>query len=280
MFQHLRAFSAVAALLSACLGFGSAAYAAPGDLLVSPVRVIFEGRTRVAEVTLVNKGDETSVYRISFENRRMKEDGTFEEVEEARAGELFSETLVRYAPRRVELQPNAPQTLRLMLRKPPSLEDGEYRSHLYFAAVPQENGVSGLEESETDNISIELTPIYGVTIPIIVRHGELDANVEIGELSSATTQSGAYELNLQMSRTGDRSVYGDISVRLPGSPHALAEKRGVAIYSPNQSRKVAFQVPADVAETISGRSFEITFTERDSPNAGAISSATFGPTSF
>src|ERR1700737_1174027 len=37
-----------------------------GDLLVAPTRLIFEGRTRAAELTLINIGRQTATYRISF----------------------------------------------------------------------------------------------------------------------------------------------------------------------------------------------------------------------
>ena len=112
-------------------------FAAPGDLLISPVRVVLEGRQRSAELTLVNRGEETMTYRVEFENRRMLEDGRFESALEAREGELFADSMIRYAPRRITLEPGSPQTIRVLLRKPSDLAEGEYRSHLLFRAVPE-----------------------------------------------------------------------------------------------------------------------------------------------
>jgi P pilus assembly chaperone PapD len=87
-----------------------------GDLLVSPVRVVLEGRERSAQVTLVNKGSETSIYRVSIVNRRMLQNGAFEVIEEPGPDEKFAGDLVRYAPRRITLEPDAPQTIRILLR--------------------------------------------------------------------------------------------------------------------------------------------------------------------
>ena len=86
------------------------AVAGPGDLLVTPTRVVLEGRERSAELTLVNRGQERTTYRITLENRRMDAQGKFSEIDTPKDGELFAQNLIRYAPRRVTLEPNKPQT--------------------------------------------------------------------------------------------------------------------------------------------------------------------------
>jgi hypothetical protein len=51
-----------------------------GDLLVAPTRVVLEGRTRTAEITLVNIGREPATYRISLYHLRMLESGEMKEI--------------------------------------------------------------------------------------------------------------------------------------------------------------------------------------------------------
>lgn len=249
--------------LLACNLAGTPAFAAPGDLLVSPVRVVFEGRTRVAEVTLVNKGDTKSNYRISFENRRMERDGQFEKIETPGEGDMFAEKLVRYAPRRVTLEPNAPQTLRLMLRKPSDLVDGEYRSHLHFAAVPDDAKENSIEDTASDSntLSIRLTPIYGVTIPIIVRHGEVNAAAEIADLDFSKNSDGTASLAMILKRTGNMSLYGDLHIYVDGEEEPVASKRGIAVYVPNQDRELTFPLSAEVRQAISGKNVRIEYTD-------------------
>ena len=58
-----------------------------GNLAVVPSRAVFEGRTRSIELSLLNRGTKTTTYRISMINRRMRADGSFEEVDEPRPGE-------------------------------------------------------------------------------------------------------------------------------------------------------------------------------------------------
>ena len=45
---------------------------------------------------------------------------------------LSAADLVRYSPRQVELAPGEVQTVRIQIRKPEGLKDGEYHSHLVF----------------------------------------------------------------------------------------------------------------------------------------------------
>ncbi len=263
MFEYSKkTITAILSILICSIG-GPTALAAPGDLLVSPVRVVFEGRTRVAEVTLVNKGQTKSNYRVSFENRRMQRDGQFEKIEAPGEGDMFAEGLVRYAPRRVTLEPNAPQTLRLMLRKPADLVDGEYRSHLLFAAVPDDAKENSIEDSSADGttLSIRLTPIYGVTIPIIVRHGEVTASAEIANLDFSKNNDGTSKIDMVLKRTGNMSLYGDLHIYIDGEEEPVASKRGIAVYVPNQDRELTFALSADVSQAISGKNIRIEYSD-------------------
>src|SRR6185295_16972472 len=90
-------------------GFAAAAPAtAPTPaqgFLVSPTRVVFTDLNRNAQVTLVNHGPETGLYRLSITRMRMALDGRIVEIETAEPGEQFADTLVRFSPRQVELEP-------------------------------------------------------------------------------------------------------------------------------------------------------------------------------
>lgn len=145
-------------------------------LVITPTRVTFDDRTRSAQVTLLNSGTEAGTYRVSFVRRHMKEDGSLIEVKEDEKGN-FSDEMIRYSPRQVTLPPGQSQVVRLMLRRPRDLTNGEYRSHMLFQALPKpKNSIEQLESDNADNIVIEITPLIGITIPVIVRHGELNAS--------------------------------------------------------------------------------------------------------
>lgn len=110
---------------------------AQGDLLVAPTRVVIN-QGGSAEVVLSNIGSKPATYRISAELRRMSESGDFDEVKEADANpaEKTALAMVTFAPRRITLLPGQPQSVRIAVRPPEGLADGEYRVHLNFRAIP------------------------------------------------------------------------------------------------------------------------------------------------
>lgn len=214
---------------------------AGSNLLVTPTRIVFEGRDRTAQVTLVNSGDETGTYRIELTNKRMTDRGSFEDVEKAHPGELFADKMLRYSPRQVILEPGKSQIVRFSLRKPKGLEAGEYRSHILFKAIPKDAGsnISSLEKS--DKLSIKLTPIISISIPAIVRHGETRASVKFSSVEFMPPDKSMKHpsLFIRLDREGNQSVYGDLLaefVQHDGSSSVLAQANGIAVYVPNQSR--------------------------------------------
>lgn len=228
---------------------------AASQLLVSPTRIVFEGRMRTAKVTLANTGDTTGRYRISFVRKQMNEAGNLVDIKEDVAG-MFSDTMVRFSPREVTLPPGQAQVVRLMLRKKSGLENGEYRSHMLFQALPDptDTSIESLTGQDSEKLQIQLIPVVGVSIPIIVRHGKLEASATLSNLKfqAAGKANGQPRLSLTIKREGNRSVYGDFKVTyypIQGDPVVVSQANGVAIYTPNKERKLqlTLQTPPGVA---------------------------------
>lgn len=237
-------FAILLAVLFVILLFEPLSVFAQGDLLVNPVRIIFEGNKQREEITLANTGQDTAVYAISFIQYRMTAEGSFEQIEQPDTGQYFADPYLRYFPRRVTLAPNESQVVRMQLRRNPDMVDGEYRSHMYFRAVPDERplGEDILEDSTA--IGIRLTPIFGITIPVIIRHGETNVAVDIGQIELLKDLEQRPMLRFVLNRNGNISVYGDITVEheAPGlTPVVIGQVRGLAVYSPNASR--SFTLP-------------------------------------
>ena len=205
-----------------------------GDLLVAPTRIILNG-SRGTEIVLSNIGDDVATYRVSLVLRRMTPDGKLEEVETANDRENAARDMILYAPRRVTIAPNEPQTIRIAARAPKGLPDGEYRVHALFRAVPKPRPVA--PQGQSEGLALELIPIYGVTIPIVVRLGNLEAKAAISNVET-TNIGGKPAISLDLARNGDRSIFGDIRVWRDGFDKPVALQRGVAVYTEVNSRRV------------------------------------------
>ena len=250
MLRFLKAFGLLSA---AALGAAASPALASGDLLVAPTRVILDG-SRGTEVVLSNIGSAPATYRISLEIKRMTAEGGLDEIAEENAtpAERAALDMIVFSPRRVTLPPNQPQVVRVGVRVPEGLPPGEYRAHMLFRAVPDVVPAVGAEaKPEGAGVSIALTPIYGITIPVIVRVGDLGAEAVIGDAWVSEGADGP-AFNFDLSRTGSRSVYGDIEVTRPGVAEPLLVARGIAVYPEVGARKVSLRVPDEVAAKLKG----------------------------
>ncbi len=270
----------IAAALAAVVDLSPLRAQGPGDLLITPKRVVISGRMRTAEVTLVHRGTGTATYRISFQNMRMTDGGALEEIQEPGPGDQFADKLIRYSPRQVVLESGAVQTVRLLVRKPRDLALGEYRSHLLFRAVPPPTAGPDIEALalKEGEIRVRLIAIYGVSIPVIVRHGELSATVTLSDVSlkPAETPVEPPLVAFRLNRSGDRSVYGDVTVSF--KPYVGSEKqvgliRGVAIYTPNESRTVQVRLRVPEGVVLEGGRLRLVYRARPEEGGAVVAEA-------
>jgi P pilus assembly chaperone PapD len=243
-------------ILAACLiaaplvALPTAAEAGIGDLLVAPTRIILDGR-KGAEVVLNNIGDEPAVYRVSVEFRRMTENGDLIDVTTPTDADKKAEDMIVYAPRKVTLAPHEPQSIHLVARPPQGLPDGEYRIHLLFRAIPPATPVVQAAGDAPKGVQFKLTPVYGVTIPVIVRLGNLQASAGIANVH-LEKKDGAPAIGLDLTREGSRSTYGEVRVLKAGVKDPIAIQKGIAVYTEVGKRHVSLLIPESAKAAATG----------------------------
>lgn len=254
----LRSFGICVALFS---GLATQAQAGTGDLLVAPTRLVLNGESG-GEVNLTNTGDDISTYRISLVLRRMDEQGRINAVDETTATgpEAAALEMITYAPRKVVLGPHENQTVRIGVRLPPGLPDGEYRAHMLFRAVPKVEAAENEAGDAGGGLKISLTPIYGVTIPVIVRHGDLSATARLEKANVVQTENGP-ALSFDLVREGNRAIYGDIDVMHANSNTPVFSSKGLAAYTEVGRRSVMLQLNPQQAQAMQS-GLIVRYTER------------------
>ncbi|NLK54722.1 MAG: molecular chaperone [Bacteroidales bacterium] len=219
---------------------------AQGNLLITPRRVVFDGSDRSFDLNLANTGKDTSTYAISIVQIRMNEDGSFENITEPDPDQRFADRYIRYFPRSVTLGPSETQVIKLQLIRSNELQEGEYRSHMYFRSVPRKKPLGTEEEiRDTTTISVRLTPVFGITIPVIIRKGTSTASVKLSDLNLEINENSEPVISFVFNRTGNMSVYGNILVEHispQGSVTRAGVLNGVAVYTPNNVRKLRFNL--------------------------------------
>ena len=222
---------------------------AQGDLLVFPKRLVFDGTKKSESVNLNNTGKDTARYLVSFIQIRMKEDGSFENITQPDPGQYFAEPYLRIYPRSVILGPNESQVIKIQLQKTDQMAPGEYRSHLYFRAMPDAKPLGEKGIKKDTSVSATLTAVIGISIPVIIRKGETSAKVSLSNLSFQKLNDSIRIIKLDLNRNGNISVYGDIKVNLVlpnGKTTTVGEMNGLAVYTPGTIRKCQVQLKKGV----------------------------------
>lgn len=180
------------------------------SLLISPMRVVFDDRERAATVTIINTGKTTATYRVELVDNLQTPDGKYQRLadDQTMPAELLSaKAMLRYSPRQVTLKPNERQQVRLSLRKPAGLLEGEYRSHLAFTQLPD----PAMLETHPKGAKMQVFMLTGFTIPVQVRHGQLAVTARLAN-AQVITEPNHTGLRVTLNREGDFSSFGKLQV--------------------------------------------------------------------
>ncbi|MCR9098802.1 MAG: hypothetical protein NXI25_02550 [bacterium] len=252
---------------------------AQGGLLLTPKRIVLEGRKNVAELNLLNVSDAPLTYVASFVEYGVSPDGRYIEIDTLRAEDRPASPYLRLFPRRFTLQPKESQTLRVQFRSRPDLAPGEYRSHLSFRQVDvaQEAAARNpnVAAEENGELGVSVSMLFNITIPVIVRHGETSGSAAIDSLQLLPGEEGSPpRLSFRINRSGNQSLHGDLLVELLRPDQktlSVVKRKGVTVFTPNLFRN--FSLPLDLpegAELLSESQLRIRFMENMEKRKPAI----------
>lgn len=240
---------------------------AQGDLLITPTRVVFDGNKQKEPLSLVNLGKDTATYSISFVQRNMSEDGSFITVVKPDSGQRFADQYLRIFPRKVTLAPGEPQVIMLQCRRTPDMETGEFRSHLYFRSESNYKPL-GMENAPPDSalLNVQLIPIFGISIPIIIRSGSVIVSSKLSDLKLENQQDGTQNLNLTINRSGNISIFGNLIVEyipLQGKSYQIGVLNGVGVYTNISKRNVSIKLETVPGMIITNGKLKVKYTSSD-----------------
>lgn len=230
------------------------------NLNITPKRVVFSGRVAASAIYILNRGDQEVTYRIELVDRVMSPNGEIRTIAELandaeskpRTSRMKSSAdMIQFTPRRVTLAPGQTQAIRLRLLRPADLPDGEYRTTLTVSALPPEDtGLTvdqAVEESE-NKFSMRAIALFGVSIPLIVRQGQLSTVVKIDQ-----ARASGDKVRLSLVREGLGSVYGDLEVREKDAKgQILGIIHGIGVYNEIDNRVVEISLnrPVEAGEVL------------------------------
>jgi hypothetical protein len=250
-----------------------------GGFLLAPTRIFFDGSSRAQELTIMNQSDRTQTYRFRLEDRRLKENGEYDVITDP-ADPIAASQMLRLSARQVVVPARASATVRVLLRKPAGLAVGEVRSHLIVTELPIV-GAPVIASEASPDITVSITTIYGISIPILVRTGELSARVTSVTPTRVVSPERPELENVvvKVDATGNRSVFLDlriVSTRNRRSP-PISVAKSFAIYAPLGPRLITLTLNAE--ETAKARAGNVVLqyqeVNRDGTPIGAVSEVAF-----
>ncbi len=221
---------------------------ASADMFLMPLRVYFKDGDRLKALTTMNSGRHQAIYRLSFGHKRQLPTGAYEELQGPLNPEYDPSQWLVYSPRQVDLPPQGKQGVRLSLRRPANLPDGEYRVHAVMQRIAR-NQIEGTPSKATAAFRMNV----GFAVPIIIRVGKYDSQIEFQSFKLLPIDPQDKDLiqraEVRLSRAGKHGAVGAIDAYWTppggGDEIQVAEQRGIAIYSELSERiaKVTFDKP-------------------------------------
>ncbi|MBN2675747.1 MAG: hypothetical protein JXR30_00650, partial [Alphaproteobacteria bacterium] len=148
-------------------------------------------------------------YRMTFINYEAQKDGSYKEIATETDVTKFAEQYLEYSPKKIVLESKKSQTVKLMVKKGASIPDGEYRSHFMFLEDAPTKAT--VPTKATGGFVVDIRARYGVTVPIVIRRGELDAQGKFDDMRLAK-KGGQNVIRVKLSRKGKHSYRGAIVV--------------------------------------------------------------------
>ena len=226
------------------------AYAQTANIMMLPTRIYLENNKRSETIILKNVGDAPGDYTVDLVDMKMTEDGAVVDYDHGEHPQYSAIPYLRIAPKSMTLKPGESQTVRIIVRKPEDLEDGEYRAHVRVFRAHQNTTAPNVLAKEPQ---ITVRTNLAVTVPVIMRTGKTSLTMTIDAPKlSYDDKIGPPNLDIDLTREGNRSSMGDFTVTCSqngGAPRKIKFFPGVAVYRPLNRRHVSIpldETPKDV----------------------------------
>ncbi len=135
------------------------------------------------------------------------------------------------------IQAGKSQVIRVAIRKPAELPEGEYRYFLTIQMLPPTPPPTPvLSTDTTEEIQGQVQVLYAISIPVIYRNGKLQGSAGLADLTFVPeTEGKAPRLKFRLTRSGNASIYGQLQATFTPAGGEDSEEvglvKGIAVYA-------------------------------------------------
>lgn len=209
------------------------AYAQNMGLSVAPIQMLFSPNKSIQTFSVSNRTAQTTVHRLSLSDEVMNADGSLSPQAEGFA--YSAKKMIRFSPNEIILGPGEHQIVRVMIRRPAELAQGDYHTHVLFEeqfneAVKQE--AAAASATNEGQFKTKLRTLMTLGVPVMVQHGKLDGKLEMVGLvgTPKKDEHGNYTpFQVKFKRSGNSTGVGYLTLQDPQGQDIMAP-RSISVY--------------------------------------------------
>ncbi len=195
--------------------FTATVLAEKASLTITPQKIILSDGSRSQKLHVVNQGQRTGVYEVSWLDYTMNQSGGIDPWEMSLQSPWSIQSYVRYSPRRFTLKPGENRLLRVALkRSSKKVPEGEYFSHLRVLTINDnlektllegKNSKINSKQEKKASSAISISSKLAMAIPVIWRNSNAvsGAAIEIQKIDYTNNK-----IHLNVTRSGPLSTRG------------------------------------------------------------------------
>lgn len=213
------------------------------NIQVFPTRVTLSPSEKTATVSIRLRSDKPETFRISTMFYQMNYDGGVKQRPDLARSSESAASYIRFSPKRVELQPNVEQVVRIRVKNIAKLKN-EVRTHLYFRPIDKET-LDPIRKSLGKKSAFELKAKVAVAIPIIISPRKTIKEFKLKNFKVFVADN-QIKFRVELEKIGKGFLYGDAHVykmngkrkKLVGTAKGISSyiKKRIASYSLVNSR--------------------------------------------
>lgn len=202
--------TACAVILAGCIGFAVAPSLA--DMTILPLRVIFKDGERMKGLTVLNSGSVQAIYRLELQHKKQLPNGAYVSLDQPLNAPYDPSQWLVYSPRQVDLPPQGKQGIRMSLRRPADMPDGEYRVHAALTRIARDKIEMSGEDAPGAAAAMMIN--VGFAVPVVIRKGKYDTTAAIESIQPASHdfkgKAPTTAVEVKVKRSGKYSAMGRI----------------------------------------------------------------------
>ena len=215
-----------------------------GAIYVSPTAVFIDDRSRSAQITIGNAGDqaEEATIELRFGFPDVDSAGTpyIRFVEDPGPEFRSAAEWIRAFPQRVRLEPRTQQVVRLLARPPENLPDGEYYTRMIVTGRGASLRINTADTNVRAGVNLEIRLVTSVTY----RKGRVTTGVTLRGVTAEHTDD-SLSVWAHMAREGNGAYLGTAFVE-------LVNLRGVVVKNWSTALSVHYPVRRRFAYPLEG----------------------------